>query len=57
MSKTEAVDIQAAQIRFLASTDRLLAAAEQARRDREEFFRLIRREAQSDERREAAHAP
>lgn len=39
-TKTE---IQEAQVRFLASTERLLEAADDVRRDREDLFRVLGR--------------
>jgi hypothetical protein len=53
MRKTESAELLTAQIKFMVTTDRLLAAAEEARRSREELFRLLR---EGREKPEAAHA-
>lgn len=45
----ESNDIQAAQLQYMASTDRLLDAAEKAKRDRDQLFTLLRERRHSAE--------
>lgn len=53
---TKEPDVQAAEIRFLESTDVLLAAAERVRKDREVLFRTILEARSKKPKQEAVHA-